>query len=774
MELAGPTVASSSPPASARSASGDELVGRHPAQRAVVGRRGERRDRGRVLLQPARDPGAQARGVGVGEQQRLEQAGFEPQLERRDRPRPRWPARARRRPPPDRCARGGWRARRGRARRRRRRALRAAARAGAPGPDGRCARTSSSPSSSAISAAVRRRLRQRAGEMVGGEIGRALRGGLGGRRAQVGDGARVPGGLRGVPVRRDGPRAQPALAQAHRRGPVQRGALAGGHRVEHRGAHERMDEGAPVEDIHGVEPVERLRHDIGVQRRDRGDVVRRRAFAQHRDRARRRDRVGAQGPQPPLHRRRDTARPELRELLRRHRVGAGHFPREHRQQERVAAGGLERGVHDCRRAASRAAASRSSGRGRMTRGGGAQLVQQVVRGARLVRARGRDQRHAQAVDPAGEVLEEAQRGDVGPVQVVGEQHDGHGVGEVRGQPVEAVQHREAGVLGGAGGGIEDDAGVGRGARHQLRRGRPVEQLVHEPEPEPAVQLARPRVQHQRVTRRLPRRFEHGGLADARRTFQHEHGAGAVHGTGDRPRDRGELVLTRQQALKHPCLGYGAPPPTSSACSSGWRRRRRWRAWPVFLPLSLRLPAAVNFSVTLPAPLLTVTDPLATVVLPYLALTVCLPSLAPVSFSVRPFLSAAASLALVTLSLTVAPGRRARVPSAPGWSAPGPSRPGLRLRRGTRAARHVGRAPGRVRGAGDSSLPPSVNCGHCALAVNFGSVAMWMPSAASAQKSFERVAGERRAGDRVALLVRSPARSAPGSPGGSRRPRSRCS
>ena len=197
-----------------------------------------------------------------------------------------------------------------------------------------------------------------------------------------------------------------------------------------------------------------------------------------------------------------------------------------------------------------AAASRSSGRGRMTVAEARSSSSRSLRGARLVGARGRDQRHAQAVDAAGEVLEEAQRGDVRPVQIVGEQHDGHGVGEVRGQPVEAVQHREAGVLGGTGGGIEHDSGVGRGARHQLRRRRPVEQLVHEPEPEPAVQLARPRVQHERVTRRLPRRFEHGGLADARRTFQHEHGAGAVHGTGDRPRDRGELVLTRQQAPKH--------------------------------------------------------------------------------------------------------------------------------------------------------------------------------------------------------------------------------
>src|SRR6187200_838854 len=148
---------------------------------------------------------------------------------------------------------------------------------------------------------------------------------------------------------------------------------------------------------------------------------------------------------------------------------------------------------------------------------------------------------------------------------------------------------------------------------------------------------------------------------------------------------------------------------------------------VRLRLSCCLPDAVNFSVTLPAPRLTVTDPLATVFLPYLALTVCLPSLAPVSFSVRPCLSAAASLAFVTVSLTVAPGVGPGTVGTgfvgtglvgPGFG-PGPCGAGRAA--GTSAGPQSGfEAPGRI------SLPPSVNWGHTPLAVNFGSVAMWTP------------------------------------------------
>ena len=89
-----------------------------------------------------------------------------------------------------------------------------------------------------------RRLLQRTREVVGGHVGRAFAGGLAGRGAQVLHRARVACRLRGTPVRRDGTGAQPALAQPDGRGTVQLGALARRAGVEHRGAHERVDEGA--------------------------------------------------------------------------------------------------------------------------------------------------------------------------------------------------------------------------------------------------------------------------------------------------------------------------------------------------------------------------------------------------------------------------------------------------------------------------------------------------------------------------------------------------
>ena len=343
-----------------------------------------------------------------------------------------------------------------------------------------------------------------------------------------------------------------------------------------------MDEGAPVQDIHGVEPVERLSATtiacLSVRRRRRCRPPSR-ARPAPRPRGRR-DRVGPRGRS-----RRSTvgATPRAPSSASCSGVTAsvpGHLTREHRQQERVAAGGLERGVHDFGGRASRPRPRGRSGRGRTT----------------VAEARSSSSRSFAAPGSFGRVVaisatrrpsmrrarysRKRSEGTSAQCRSSASEHDGPVVGEVRGQPVEAVQHREARVLGG-------DRRRDRGRRRACAAApvissgvrRPVEQLVHEPEPEPAVQLARPRVQHQRVAPPpRARRFEHGGLADARRAFQHEHGAGAVHGSGDRPRDRGELVLTRQQAPKHPCSGYGAPPPTSSACSSGWRRRRRWRAW----------------------------------------------------------------------------------------------------------------------------------------------------------------------------------------------------
>ena len=88
-------------------------------------------------------------------------------------------------------------------------------------------------------------LLERAGEMVDREVRRALAGGFERGGAQVRDRPLVTRGLRRPPVRGHRRRAQPAPAQPERGGAVQRPALARRAGVEHRRAHERVDEGAP-------------------------------------------------------------------------------------------------------------------------------------------------------------------------------------------------------------------------------------------------------------------------------------------------------------------------------------------------------------------------------------------------------------------------------------------------------------------------------------------------------------------------------------------------
>ena len=138
------------------------------------------------------------------------------------------------------------------------------------------------------------------------------------------------------------------------------------------------------------------------------------------------------------------------------------------------------------------------------------------------------------------------------MQVVGQQDDGPLVREVGDEPVEPVQDREPGVLGGGGGGGEDDGGVRRGARQQLVGDDPVEELVHEPEAEAAVELGGPRAEHERAPLRGlgAGGLEHGGLADARGPFEDQDGADAAQGGVDDPPDRGQLLLARQQAGGH--------------------------------------------------------------------------------------------------------------------------------------------------------------------------------------------------------------------------------
>ena len=167
-------------------------------------------------------------------------------------------------------------------------------------------------------------------------------------------------------------------------------------------------------------------------------------------------------------------------------------------------------------------------------------------------SRGHDEREWQILKPRHQEGQEAQRRRVGPVRVVdGDQQRRRG-GEVRAQPVQAVQHRERAVQrlarsspgrrarqaeqarGFAGRTLEEIVacrrrGVGQGG---------LEQLADHAEREVPLELASAGAQHARPRRlgRSPRRRDHGRLADARPTLDDDEaavtGACARHGSLD--------------------------------------------------------------------------------------------------------------------------------------------------------------------------------------------------------------------------------------------------
>jgi len=138
------------------------------------------------------------------------------------------------------------------------------------------------------------------------------------------------------------------------------------------------------------------------------------------------------------------------------------------------------------------------GRGRGERGGPQHRGERVVeqrpdRGpvaARLPGAGGQHQQHREAVEPPGEVAQEAQRRLVGPVHVVDGEHQRRAVGQVDGEPVQAVRAAAYRDLPGP---RHDRCGERGRARQQLlrtvlgERGR--EQLSDQPVGRALLQLA---------------------------------------------------------------------------------------------------------------------------------------------------------------------------------------------------------------------------------------------------------------------------------------------
>ncbi len=309
---------------------------------------------------------------------------------------------------------------------------------------------------------------------------------------------------------------------------------------------------------------------------ERRDVLDQPALADDGGRLRERLGLGAERPQPPLDGRGDAVGAELRDPLAVGR-GAGEaelagLAREHRHEQRVAAGGLERGVAEVgvgdraedgqQQVGDVVSGERRRPQDARVRAGG-ELLQQLLRRARLVRALAGDHRDREPVEAAAEVLEEAQRRHVGPLHVVDEQHQRLRLGEVGDEPVEPVQDRVAGLVGAlAGAGREHQLRTRGGAAQQLRaplgrrlREQQLEQLQRDAEAEGAVELAGAGVEDERGWRRRTRplgdRRQQRRLADPGRPLDQRQRSVPRRCLGERAIERLQLSVPCDQRPCHP-------------------------------------------------------------------------------------------------------------------------------------------------------------------------------------------------------------------------------
>ena len=273
------------------------------------------------------------------------------------------------------------------------------------------------------------------------------------------------------------------------------------------------------------------RRSAAVARRggvDAGEVGRLRQLGglQHRHRLGEPHRDGGQAAQAHEHRPADRARAES---LDARRLGGrrGHALLAQRLDElaheegdaarRAPAGGGEVGVGRAPQALLDEAPDRAGRERRRAQHAreriGEQQGEQRRGGALGLRARRHHERERQLLQARQQEGQEAQGGRVGPVRVVDGEHERAVAGEVRAQPVEAVQHGERRVGGGAisppvrarARQAEQPPGhAGRpleqvvaGAGRDLGQGR-LEQLAHDAEGEVALELAAARAQRPRA------------------------------------------------------------------------------------------------------------------------------------------------------------------------------------------------------------------------------------------------------------------------------------
>ena len=288
---------------------------------------------------------------------------------------------------------------------------------------------------------VERRLGERAAQEPRGALGRAAGAGHGGRLPQRGHGGGVGDGLGPQQVHRDVLRAGVlALEQPGGAGVPER-ALAGRQAAVEGGGDERVGEPVALEQPGGAQ---RVGQRGGVRRLHAGEpggVPQRGGPAEDGVRAGQRRGALREPRQAPLDAARHLLRAEgaqpRRDLLGGRDPLGDEVAEQRVQQERVAAGdgvaGMgERGVRLRQPRAHQRLGGGGSERARADRrlGRRQQLGEQLRLRHRLARAHRAQHAERQLVEPAGELAEPAQRGRVGPVDVVGHEQQRRLLGEV--------------------------------------------------------------------------------------------------------------------------------------------------------------------------------------------------------------------------------------------------------------------------------------------------------------------------------------------------------
>ncbi len=400
----------------------------------------------------------------------------------------------------------------------------------------------------------RGRFRGRAAQQVERDVGVARA-----ERARAGRGQharrmRVLCGLGGQVVGGDHVLAHSGLRQQRGGAAVQRGALGGDDAGQRGLAHHRVREAQRValEQVgvgqrgvcarHGglVEPGQRARAG-GADGRGAGERTRfeRELGQPHPDHPR--DRPG-DGP------------PHGLGLLRTARQAlGGERAAELAHEQRVAAGRLGRGGHERRveLAAEHAADGVRAERLRVEHGRPRERLEQRLLG----RARGHDQRDRQLLEPAREHAEHAQAAGVAPVGVVDHDRQRLLLGQVGGQPDDAVQADVADVVavrrlvGAVEHGGRELGRAGEQALTALGGGGAqlgLEELADEAEGEVALELGADGRQHAHAVGLGLQRLQQRGLAVARRRLDEGHAAGTAAGVFEQRAQRFQLRVALQQ------------------------------------------------------------------------------------------------------------------------------------------------------------------------------------------------------------------------------------